>query len=190
MILSYRHIVKTSLVSAALASLVSAPSFAAVQGTLGATSTGSVTINVTKPARASITNLNDLTIASYIPGAGNQILTDDVCVYSSRPNGAYTIKATGSGTGGTFALANGSNLLPYSVNWNYGGVNALTNLGLALQPNVTSVALFKAATDSSTCTGTVPGPTARLIVTILATNLDAIVDGTYTGTLTLLVTPS
>ena len=187
------NVLRTSLLVGAFAcNTVLAPAelLAATQGTLGATSTGSLTISVTKPARADITNLTDLTVASWVTGGGDQTLTSDVCVYSTRPTGGYTIKAPGRGTSSAFTLANGANTLAYSVSWNSGGVGALTNTGTALTTNVTSAALTKAATDSSTCTGTVPGATARLIVTILATNLDAIVDGTYTGTLTLLVTPN
>jgi|GEM_PF-811099 len=170
--------------------ILSGPVYSATQGTLGATSTGSVTISVTKPARANISDLNDLTVASWVTGGGTQVLTDDVCVYSTRPSGGYTIRATGSGAASAFTLANGANLLAYTVIWNSGGVGALANTGTALTNNVTSATLTKAARDSSTCIGTVPGPTARLVVTILATALDAAVDGTYTGTLTLLITPA
>lgn len=168
---------------------VSAP-YAATQGTLGATSTGSITIQVTKPAYARISNLVDLTVPSWSTGSGDITLTSDVCVYSTRPAGGYTIRATGSGANGAFSLANGSNILPYNIVWNSGGVGALANSGTALVANATSAPLQKAATDSASCQGKVPGPTARLIVRMMNTDLDAIVDGTYSGTLTLLVTPS
>ncbi len=187
------NVLRTSLlVGAFVCNTVLAPTelLAATQGTLGATSTGSLTISVTKPARADITNLTDLTVASWVTGGGNQTLTSDLCVYSTRPSGGYTVKATGSGAASAFTLANGANTLAYAVSWNSAGVGALTNVGTALTTNVTSAALTKAATDSSTCTEATPGPTARLIVTILATSLDAVVDGTYTGTLTLLITPN
>ena len=175
-----------------LAGFFASPSYSATQGTLGPTSVGSVTIRVTKPARARITNLSDLTIESWVPGDGDQILTDDICVYSTRPSGGYTIKATGSGSNSAFTLSGGAEMSPleYQVKWNSGGVGKLTNTGNTLSPNVTSGALFNAATDSSTCTGTNPGDTARLIVEISSASLDAAKDGTYTGTLTLLVTPN
>ena len=164
--------------------------FAAVQGTLGATSTGSVNINVTKPARADINNLSDMTLASWVNGDAAPQLTEDVCVYSSKANGGYTIKATGSGTASAFTLANGANLLPYSVTWNSGGVGALANTGTALTANVTSAGLTGASRDSSTCSGATPGMTARLVVGMTTANMDSIVDGIYAGTLTMLVTPN
>ncbi len=181
-----------TVAAAVLSALLASPSYSAVQGTLGPTSTGSVTISVNKPARARITNLSDLTIASWVSGDGDQMLTDDVCVYSTRPSGGYTIKATGSGASSAFSLSGGVDRPPlnYQVKWNAGGVGKLTNSGTALSANVTSGAFLNAATDSSTCTGATPGDTARLIVEITAANLDAARDGTYTGTLTLLVTPN
>ena len=181
---------KIATIAATLTGVILGAAFAATQGTLGTNSTGSITISVTKPARARITNLNDLTAASWIIGGGNQVLTDDVCVYSTRPSGGYTVKATGSGSAGAFTLANGASLLPYTVIWNSAGVGALANTGTALTATVTSAALTKAATDSSTCNGTTAGPTARLVVTISAANLTAVVAGTYTGTITLLATPN
>lgn len=170
--------------------MFSGEALAAEQGTLGATSTGSVDISVKKPARVRISALDDLSLASWVTGDGDVTLTDDVCVYSSRANGGYTIKATGSGTAGAFTLANGTNTLPYSVVWNSGGVGSLANTGTALVADTTSGALTKAARDSSSCNGATPGPTARLVVGMTATDLDSIVDGDYAGTLTMLVSPN
>jgi hypothetical protein len=184
--------INVSVIAIALASsnLMATDIFAATQGSLAATSTGSVDIAVTKPARAKISNLSDLTLASWVNGDGDVTLTNDVCVYSSKANGGYTIKASGSGASSAYTLANGSNLIPYNVTWNSGGVGALANTGTALAANTTSSPLTHAARDSSTCTGATPGPTARLVVGMLATDLDSAVDGSYDGTLTLLVTPN
>ncbi|MBL0319706.1 MAG: hypothetical protein IPP74_10540 [Alphaproteobacteria bacterium] len=178
------------MVLALLATIVSASQVeAATQGTLGATSTGSLTISVTKPARVKISGLTDLTLASWVDGDGAVTLTNDVCVYSTRPSGAYTVKATGSGTASAFTLSASAVTLPYTVTWNSGGVGALANTGTALTANVTSGTLNNAATDNSNCAGTTPGNTARIIVGITNANMQAISDGVYTGTLTLLVSP-
>ena len=162
----------------------------ATQGSLGSTSTGSMTIGVIKPARANITNMGDLSQSSWSSGGGDITLVDDACVYSSRPSGGYTVRASGSGSGGAFTLANGSATLEYSVTWNSGGVNSLSNNGATLTANAVSGGLTHAATDSSTCNGATPGPTARLIVAISAANMAAAIAGTYTGTLMLIVTPN
>lgn len=160
---------------------------AATQGTIGATSSGSVAISITKTARARISNLNDLTLSSWEEGAGNVSLTDDVCVYSTRPNGSYKVRADGSGAGSAFTLANGANLLAYTVTWNSGGVGALANTGTTLTSTVTSPALLNASTTSPTCTN---GDTARLIVSVSSLAMTSAVEGSYVGTLTLLVSPN
>lgn len=166
------------------------PAHSATQGTLGSTSTGSVDISVTKPALARISNLSDLVVPVWVPGSGDVILTTDACVYSTRPMGGYTVKATGNGRRGGFTLQNNRYLLPYSVAWNDGGVGELTNTGSRLLAGITSKKFINASTDSSSCNGSNPGPTARLIVTIGESDLDSMKDGTYTGTITLLVTPN
>jgi hypothetical protein len=181
-----KHVVCFAMVSTMAVSDV----MAATQGSLGETSTGSLDISVSKPARVRISDLNDLTLASWVTGDGAVSLKDDVCVYSSKAQGGYTVKATGSGAGSAFTLANGDSVLPYSVTWNSGGVGALADTGTQLVSNVTSAKMTGAARDSSSCTGSTPGPTARIIVGMLATDMDAAVDGTYNGTLTLLVTPN
>jgi len=181
-----KHVICFAMVSTLAASDV----MAATQGSLGGTSTGSLDINVSKPARVRISDLNDLTLASWVNGDGPVTLKDDVCVYSTKAQGGYTVKATGSGAGSAFTLANGDSVLPYSVSWNAGGVNALADTGTQLVSNVTSAKMTGAARDSSSCNGSTPGPTARIIVSMLETDMDAAVDGTYNGSLTLLVTPN
>lgn len=170
--------------------LAPSASMAATQGTQGTTSTGTMVISVTKPVRASIRGMSDLTAGNWVLGQGDRVLTTNVCVYSTRPTGGYTVRARGSGASFAYRLANGSNFVTYTVRWNSGGVNNLADTGTALTTNVTSAQFLNAARDSSTCNGAVPGPTARLIVTISGASLTSVVNGTYTGTLTLLVTPN
>ncbi len=179
----------TGLITAVM--LVSATlqpaAWAATQGTIGATSTGSITISVTKTARARISNLNDMTLAAWEEANGTVQLTDDVCIYSTRPNGTYTIRADGSGPSNGYMLANGGNLLPYTVTWNAGGVGALSNTGIGLTPHITSSPFTKASTTSPTCSD---GDNARIIVGISSQNMSTAVEGSYVGVLTLLVSPN
>ena len=163
---------------------------AATQGSLATSSAGSIVISVIKPARANITGLSDMTITGWVAGDGDQFLSEDVCVYSTRPSGGYTIKAIGSGPGNGFVLSNGIGTLPYDVKWNAGGVGALSSSGSTLTANVSSSGFTNAANDSSTCNGATAGPTARLMVKVMETSLEAASAGTYMGTLTLMVTPN
>ena len=105
--------------------------------------------------------------------------------------GDYSITAIGNGPNATFSLSGGVNgLLPYRVYWNAGGVGNLNDSGIRLESKVTASGMTHAANDSSTCKGSNPGDTARLIVEFTAESLDAARDGKYFGVLTLIVTPS
>ncbi len=164
--------------------------FASVQGMLGPTSTGSVGISVTKVSAAKISGLNDM-IVTWSASDNDIIWTNDVCVFSSRALGSYTIRASGSTqAGGAFTLSGQNQNLDYQVTWNAGGTGNLSNNGIALQPNVTSSALSGAATDNSTCNGNASGPTARLVITIPKTSLVAANAGGYADTLTLMISPN
>ena len=175
---------------AASSILSSTAAFAATDGTLGATSTGVVNLSVTKSTVAQISGLSDITLASYILGDGNQSLNTTACVYSSTSGGNYTVLADGSGASNAFTVVDGSaHTIAYSVVWNSAGVGSLADSGTTLTAHTTSATLHNAATDSVTCAGSSPGPTAQINVHILGTALDAAPAGTYTGTLTLLVTP-
>ena len=95
---------------------IPASAFAASQGTLGSTSTGSVGISATIPARAQISGLTDIGFGTVDPAsAASQ--TEDVCVWSNTPGRGYQITATGSGSSNAFTLSDGTNTLPYSVEW-------------------------------------------------------------------------
>ena len=161
--------------------------YAAVQGTAGATSTGSIDIKVTKSARVKISGLQDLQLAAWEANNGDVVLSEDFCVYSTRAQGGYKVNAQGSGAANAFSLANGANSLPYSLKWNDGGAGALSDPTVALTPNSLSAAFQGASTVSPECTG---GDTARLEVRVTAAQMASAVDGEYAGTLTLIVSPS
>ena len=163
---------------------------AATQGTLGATSTGSANISITKAMQAQITDIQDMTLASWSIGDGAVTLTTNACVYSST--GSYKVTATGSGTANAFTLASGSNSLTYSVTWNAGGAGGLANTGTALTTNVQSASFSNASTSSATCSGGgAANDTARVIVGITNSAMVAAPASAtpYTGTLTMLITP-
>jgi hypothetical protein len=158
---------------------------AATQGQLGATSTGSITINATIAGLVQITGLADLTFSGLNGGTDAQ-LTENVCVWSNTATKSYTIRATGNGATNAFTLASGTNApLPYSVAW---ANSAAATTGTALTTGTTSGA-FTSAAILPTC-GANANPSAKLFVTIAATDQDTMVaNAPYTGVLTLLVTP-
>lgn len=163
---------------------------AATQGSVGATSTGTISISITKSFQADITDLSDMTYGSWNISNGAVTMTSNVCVYSSTGN--YTVTATGSGALSIFTLASGLNTVPYTVTWNSGGAGAIGNTGTLLAPLIPSTTMNNASTSSSNCSGGgASNDTARVIVGISLLAMETAVSSStaYTGTLTLVITP-
>lgn len=180
------HPFRTGLVVAGAALLMSAiPASAATQGTLGATSTGSIQISVSVPSRVQITGLTDVAFTGVDPSV-TATNAQSNCVWSNTATKGYTITATGSGTAGAFTLASGA-LTPvsYSVQWNQAtGQSSGTALTAA-----TASTTFNSTATTPTC-ATAPASSSSLIVSITSAQLLSMASLTsYTGTLTLLVSP-
>lgn len=156
---------------------------AATPGTLGATSTGSIDISATVPARVQISGLNDVAFGTVDPATAASS-AQDVCVWSNTTGRTYDVTATGSGASSAFTLTDGSNLLPYSVEW---GTSAGLSSGTAFTAGTSLTGLASAATDATCSSG--PAASASLVVKMSTANMQAAVASSYTGTLTLVVAP-
>ena len=86
---------------------VAQPALASTQGSFGATSTGSVTINASVPGRVRISGLSDVTFSNVDPSVAASN-AQNVCVWSNTSTRGYTITATGSGSANAFTLASGA----------------------------------------------------------------------------------
>lgn len=156
---------------------------AAQQGTLGATSTGSVGISVSIAPRVQISGLEDVQFALVDPATGAR-KAQAVCVWSNSPSGAYTLTAAGSGAGGAFELAGGEQTVGYSVEWS---ANAGQTSGEPLTSGATQTNLQAAATSADCASGS---GSASLMVAVDPAQLASAEPGAaYTGALTLIVSP-
>ncbi|HVF83063.1 MAG TPA: hypothetical protein VM913_02685 [Sphingomicrobium sp.] len=176
-----RHLSVLLLASAAL----SGTAHAAGQGNLGATSTGTVTINASVPQQVRISGLSDVNFINADPNleAAN---AQNVCVWSNNANRRYNIVASGSGTSGAFTIGSGTlPAIPYSVEWD--DVSGATT-GTALATGAALGGQTSAATKSL-CQD-LTAESASLIVRIASADLqDMQASAAYTGTLTLTVAP-
>ena len=185
-----KHSSKTKLTQCGLSAVIAAsavfamPAQAATQGSLGATSSGTVAISASVPARARLTGLADVAFTSIDPASAASH-AQSVCAWSNTATRSYTVTATGSGTSNAFTLANGALTVPYSVQWS--GSAAATS-GTALSAGTASSSFVSAATNQQCASG--PAASASLIIGISANDLQSMQAATnYTGTLTLLMTP-
>lgn len=157
---------------------------ASTQGSLGSTSTGTVSISASVLSRVRISGLSDVAFTNVDPSvdASN---AQNVCVWSNTSTKGYRLTATGSGAANAFTLANASLTVPYSVEWS--GSSGQTS-GTALTSGSPLTGLVSTATNSNCASG--PSASASLIVRIGADSLQTMDAATsYTGTLTLLVAP-
>lgn len=176
---------RVALSALALASvLASSPLYAASQGSAGTTSTGSVTISASVPNRVRISGLSDVSMLNQDP-ASDALSAQDVCVWSNTVTKGYSITATGSGAGNAFTLAAGASTVAYSVEWN--GSSGQSS-GTALGTGSAQTGFVSTATQQLCSSG--PSASASLIIKVAGADLATMQAAqTYTGTLTLLVTP-
>lgn len=164
--------------------LAQGTALAATQGTLGSTSTGSVTINASVPNKIELTGLTDVSFTNQDPSVAASN-AQNVCVWSNTSAKGYNVTATGSGAASAFTLANGALTVPYTVQW--AGSSAQTS-GTPLVSGTTLHSLTSTATNPTCAAG--PSSSASLIVNISAASLQSMAAATtYTGTLTLVVAP-
>lgn len=172
-----------AVTSAAL--LLAEPAAASTQGSFGATSTGSVTINASVPGRVRISGLSDVTFSNVDPSvrASN---AQNICVWSNTSTRGYTITATGSGAANAFTLASGAlPVVPYSVEW---AQTSGQTSGTSLAAGTTLNGQTSGAINSDCSSG--PSSSASLVVSVASSDLQGMTAGvTYNGTLTLVVAP-
>ena len=164
--------------------IVSGTAGAATQGSLGATSTGSISIGASVPNRVQLSGLTDVSFANQDPATA-AASSQNVCVWSNTSTKGYNVTATGSGTANAFTLANGALTVPYSVEWAQTSGQAS---GTALTTGSALTGLKSTATNALCAAG--PSSTASMIVKMSTANLQSMQAATtYTGTLTLVVAP-
>lgn len=129
-----------------------------------------------------ITGLSDVDFGLIINLSAENRRSQSVCLFSSSAGSAYSISAWGSGPAGSFALANGASSLAYDVEWSQ---QAGQNTGTRLSANGTLPNQTSAATNQL-CNGG-PATSASLIIVLRAADLTQAREGTYSGSLTVLI---
>jgi hypothetical protein len=165
--------------------LASGAAWAATQGSLGGTSTGTSTITATIPSLGRVSGIADLALGSF-DGVTDMDGSDDVCVYSNVGTGTYAVTMTSANaSGGVFRLTDGSNFASYNAFWNDAA-------GTAGRISVTSGAQLTTQTGANTVNSVCasgPANTGNFSVNVPAANLTGVPAGSYTDTITILITP-
>lgn len=131
-----------------------------------------------------ITNLGDVAFGSVTNLTTDSVQSQSLCLFSDTITAGYNVTAAGSGLGGAFELASGSQTMAYEVQWS-GAPNRTS--GSQLIPNVPLVGQYSNASHQTCSNG--PTTSASLIIVLRSAVLSQAVAGNYSGTLTLLVGP-
>jgi len=167
-----------------IALVVSAVAFTgsamADDGTLGATSTGASTVTIVKDNAVQISDVGDLNMGFQSTLTADEIMGDDVCVFSST--GGYNVTVTSST--GSFDLV-GTGVTPASLSFGLTWETAAGQVTVAHGTAITGLLGNNSALDCG-------GPTnlnARFEATIDDAEFNAIAPDTYSAVVSLEVAP-
>jgi hypothetical protein len=182
MITDFRPTALAAGLALAGALVAGTPAFAASQGSVGATSTGTSDVSVTVGGRVRITRLDD--IALTFSGTGDVVGSDAFCVYRNG-TGIYqvTVSSDHASSADEFRATDGTSFVPYAVKY-------AEDLSPADGLDTISGQTHTGLTGSGTSVACGGGDNASLEVTFNETDLQALATGTYADTITLVVAPN
>lgn len=131
-----------------------------------------------------ISGLSDVSFGTITNFAADSQRSQSICVYAKSAVNNYRVTASGTGSGGTFALSSGSDALPYDVQWS--DTSGQTS-GAQLSANVPLTGQTSTATRDDCSKG--PATTASLIVIVRSAAITSALAGSYTGSLTIVIAP-
>lgn len=161
--------------------------WAAIQGTLGATSTLTINVEIEVGREVRVFGLDPIDLGTFDFSLSQVQGSDTFCVYD---NGAafsqtYIITFTSTNNPGNFELASGGNTIDYQVE--YDDSQTGTNFrGAASGGPITGN--VNGSTGDVNCSS-VGGDNGNVRVTVLAANAGSAPNGIYTDTLSILVSP-
>ncbi|MEJ2205359.1 MAG: hypothetical protein P8170_14775 [Gemmatimonadota bacterium] len=151
----------------------------------GATSTGTVDVDIAINPLVWIQRLDGLDAGTYVPGGGGETAEDDFCVWTNQGTGNYQITVTSTST--SMTASSGTDSVTYVTRLNLAGTDG--SVGTVVTDGDTE-------TGSTGAPGAFPPPScatdnASVHVTFAEVgNLDGATAGSYTDELQLLVEPN
>jgi len=146
----------------------------------------SATVSVTIPALVQISGLNDISLSPInfaIPVKGSTT----ACIYTNvlSPQGSYYITASSMhASSSLFRVANGANFVTYNAYWNPTSASTQT---VSLVSGVKTAQQSGGSDISLTCSG---NPNGNFNISFNSTQIAGAPPGSYSDTVTLVVSPS
>lgn len=141
-------------------------------------------------ANVQVSGLTDMALPAWKIGDGAVSGHMDMCIgHISLPStDGYGV--TVSSAGG-FVLTNGARQIPYTLYWEDSGAGNLgSSVGTQLSNNVKLSGQHNANILSALCVLGTVGANARLTIKITQADMTAALAGTYSGTITILISPT
>ncbi|MHA1539076.1 MAG: hypothetical protein ACTSXQ_01200 [Alphaproteobacteria bacterium] len=178
MLKSYKSILSTLVIGAAVTGYALSAQAATNPVAAGATSTGDFEVQVEIAGQVLVSALNDLDLgSSTIDASGNAVEivdTENFCVYSNTNAGAYDVTVSSTGAA-DFEMTDGTDIITYTAKYNTNPLTEATKLADQAGHNT---ALDCGAADNTALEITVPG-----------SEMEAVGPGIYTDTLTIVIEP-
>ena len=131
-----------------------------------------------------ITGLSDVAFGTLANLSVDAVRTENICAFANSATNGYNVRASGSGSGGAFTLASGTDTLPFDLQWND---SAGQSSGTQMTANVALTGQVSTATQQSCNSG--PAVSASLIVILRSAALSSATAGSYNGSVTLVIGP-
>lgn len=119
-----------------------------------------------------------------LSGVGDRRVSQSICAFSSSATKGYSITASGTGEGGSFALNSTAAYLPYEVLWSD---NSGQSSGTSLIPGTPRGGFQSTASQHFCMSG--PSSSASLIIVIRSAAIESARAGSYSGTLQIVISP-
>lgn len=187
----FKSIITAVFVSFVLTFSIPVFLYAASQGSIGTTSTGTTDITLTISDLVDITALTDINVTPSDYSVDNTGYTN-ACIYSNQTTipGGYAVTVTSANaTGTTFRTRKGAtaDYAVYTATWDDDPQG--TPSPTSLDSGVKLTGQTGADQGDITCAGT-SGYNARFEITFTAAVLQAAPAGTYTDTATIVISPT
>lgn len=155
----------------------SATGQAALQGTLGGSSSGESDISVTKGSLVMISGIADLNLGTMTTAGSDLSAYDDICVFSSTSSYSVTVTSANA----SFELSDGATgSIPYALTWTDDtGTPTTISYGDTLDSQTGDQA-------NNNCDS---GTNASFSISVTSIDFNSATPGTYTDKLTLFIAP-
>ena len=179
------------LYASAAITMSSGLAYAVTQGTTGATSTGTVDVQMIVLEEVKVSNLADIDLGTFVPDGTDEVSNVPFCIYYGNSANVDLTLTSANSAGPGFQMINGTDVIPYTAEVDNNPVTGTGGITYVAHAEAATVQYGVADTGANDdCAASVEDTTSiQLTVTDAGAPL-AVPNATYLDTITLLVAPN